>query len=162
MTVRHDRHRAGNAAPASRPTRMTVLIGNAREVRRGYEVISPTRLMRTWRLLTAVNEELHSDGADDAAARRAAMVFNALRSEVVRSISPRLAAEVRELLPPLDENSGVAGTRAACSGALSWLDSLMTSMLMQLAEQGGPAGRTNGMPSVDGRPPAAGRTPRTP
>jgi hypothetical protein len=38
-----------------------------------------------------------------------------LRNEVVRSISPQLAAEVRELLPPLDEDSGVAGTRAACS-----------------------------------------------
>ncbi|MER7545116.1 proteasome activator [Spirillospora sp. NPDC127506] len=141
MTARQEPHRTVHARGRPAPARMTVLIGDAREARRGYEVTSPTRLMRAWRLLTAVNEELHSEGIDDAGARRAAMVFNALRNEVVRSISPHLAAEVRELLPPLDEDSGVAGTRAACSAALGWLDSLVTSMLMQLAEQGERAAR---------------------
>lgn len=143
MTIRQEPKRTGNTAPA----RVTVLIGDAREACRGYEVTSPTRLMRAWRLLTAVNEELHSDGIDDVGARRTALVFNALRDEVVRSISPQLAAEVRDLLPPLDEDSGVAGTRAACSGALGWLDSLMTAMLMQLAEQGDRLVQENGPPS---------------
>ncbi|MEV4678553.1 MULTISPECIES: proteasome activator [Actinomadura] len=153
MNTRRKPHRTGSGAPVPRPIRMTVLIGDAREARRGYEVTAPTRLMRTWRLLTAVNEELHSGGVDDAAAHRAAMVFNALRNEVVRSVSPQLAEEVRELLPPLDENSGVAGTRAACSGALGWLDSLMTSMLMQLARQGGLAGGPDDAAITGRRPP---------
>ena len=138
MTARQEPHRTVHARGRPAPARMTVLIGDAREARRGYEVTSPTRLMRAWRLLTAVNEELHSKGIDDAGARRAAMVFNALRNEVVRSISPHLRGEV---LPLLDEDSGVAGTRAACSAALGWLDSLVTSMLMQLAEQGERAAR---------------------
>ncbi|MEU8344810.1 hypothetical protein AB0C74_24175 [Spirillospora sp. NPDC048832] len=109
-----------------------------------------------------MNEELHADGADDAGARRAAMVFNALRNQVVRSISPELATEVRELLPPLDEDSGVAGTRAACSGALGWLDSLMTALLMQLAQQGELAGRPDEATPADGQPPAAVRPLRRP
>ncbi|MEU8344809.1 hypothetical protein AB0C74_24170 [Spirillospora sp. NPDC048832] len=41
MTTRQEAYRTGNIAPASRPTRMTVLIGDAREARRGYKVTSP-------------------------------------------------------------------------------------------------------------------------
>ncbi|MEU8801071.1 hypothetical protein [Spirillospora sp. NPDC048819] len=81
---------------------MTVVIRDDHKARRGYEVTAPARLMRTWRLLTAVNEELHVDGAGDAGARRAARMFNLLRQEVVHSISPSLAEEMHELLPSLD------------------------------------------------------------
>ncbi|WP_165966740.1 proteasome activator [Actinomadura sp. 7K507] len=120
---------------------MTVVIGQGHEARsKGYGVTAPTRLMRTWRMLTAVNEELHSGIADDAAVHRAAMVFNVLRKEAISSLSPSLADEVRKLLPPLAEDSDLADTRVACASALGWLDSLMTSMLMQLAGQSEPVG----------------------
>ncbi|MFA1542641.1 proteasome activator [Actinomadura monticuli] len=115
---------------AAGPVNLTVVIGAAgEEVQKDYVVTAPTHLMRAWRLLTAVNEELHAEGADDAEAHRAAMVFNVLRHEVINSVSPALAEEMRELLPPLDENSGIAGTRASCSAALGWLDGLMTSSI---------------------------------
>ncbi|SPT51164.1 hypothetical protein [Actinomadura madurae] len=142
MTAQRKPDRRPRAAAG--PVGLTVVIGAGSEARKKYEVTAPTHLIRAWRLLTAVNEELHTEGTDDAGARRAARLFNVLRDEVVRSVSPPLAEEVRELLPPLDEHSGVAETRAACSGALGWLDSLMTSMLMQLAAQGE---RVNGRPS---------------
>ncbi|TYB43926.1 hypothetical protein [Actinomadura chibensis] len=102
-----------------------------------HEVTAPLRLLRTWRLLTAVNEQLHADDADDAGAHRAAAMFNVLRDEVLRSVSPPLAEEVRGLLPPLDEHSDVAGTRTACAAALAWLDGLMTGVLPHLAEGNG-------------------------
>ncbi|TMQ90518.1 hypothetical protein ETD83_35115 [Actinomadura soli] len=143
MIARHqppDRH--DPAAPTPRPAQMTIPIGDGREARQGYEVTAPTRLLRTWRLLSAMNEELHAAGADTAGAHRAAMMFNVLRDELIRSVSQPLAAEVRELLPPLDEHCGVAGTRTACAAALAWLDSLIAAMLLQSAQQGErPAGR---------------------
>lgn len=122
-------------------------IGDASESRKGYEVTAPTRLLRAWQLLTAVNEELHADGTDDEAGRRAAKVFNLLRDDLVRSVSPPLAREVDLLLPRLAENADLAATRIACSGALGWVNSLMTSMLMQFAGQSDRVAHKNGTPA---------------
>ncbi|TYK43607.1 hypothetical protein [Actinomadura decatromicini] len=130
------RHEPPNRSVSEFPRR-SIPIGGGREARNGCEVTAPIRLLRTWRLLTAVNEQLHADAADEAAAHRAATMFNVLRDEVLRSVSPPLAEEVRKLLPPLDEHSGVAGTRTACAAALAWLDGLMTSVLPHLAEGNG-------------------------
>ncbi|MFI0411740.1 hypothetical protein [Actinomadura sp. 3N508] len=137
MTTRHrppDHEKRPAQAP--RPARMTIPIGVGREAREGYEVTAPARLLRTWRLLSAMNAELHADDADEAGAHRAAMMFNVLLDEVARSVSAPLAAEMRALFPPLDEHCGVAGARTACAAALGWLDGLMTSMLLRFAQQG--------------------------
>ncbi|MFA1542695.1 hypothetical protein [Actinomadura monticuli] len=156
MTIRREPPRPyGRGGAASGPSGLIVVIGDAEESRRGYEVTSPTRLLRAWRLLTAVNEELHADGADEEGARRAAKIFNAVRDEAVHSISAPLAEEVRVLLPPLDEDAGLAAARVTCSSALGWLDGLMASMLTQLAGQGDRLAHDNLLPPGD-RPP--GRT----
>jgi hypothetical protein len=132
----HDRSEAVGA-----PARgLTIVIGDAGEARRGCAVTSPTRLMRTWRTLTAVNAALHAGDTDARAVRRAIQTYDTLRQEIIRSVSAPLAREVHQMIPPLEEDAGAVQARMACAGALGWLDALMTSMLMQLAGQGAAVG----------------------
>ncbi|MFD0899212.1 hypothetical protein [Actinomadura sediminis] len=130
---------------AGAPARgLTIVIGEAREARRGCAVTSPSRLMRTWRTLTALNGALHADATDARAVHRAIRTYGTLREEIIRSVSAPLAREVHRMIPPLEEDAGVVEARMACAGALGWLDALMTSMLMQLAGQGAAVAAADG------------------
>lgn len=143
----YDRSEAAGA-----PARgLTIVIGEAAEARRGCAVISPSRLMRTWRTLTAVNDALHTGDTDAEAVRDAIRMYGTLREELIRSVSAPLAREVRRIVPPLEEDAGAAEARTACAGALGWLDGLMTSMLMQLAGQSAAAAAA-GSPGDDAAP----------
>ncbi|MEU9020378.1 hypothetical protein [Actinomadura sp. NPDC048394] len=130
---------------ASTPPRLSqivILIGAPEEVRRtGAKVTAPARLLRAWRLLTMLDREMHAGPYNDETCRRVGRLFNRVRGEVLASVSAPLAEEVRHLIPALDEHPRAVDTRLACSGARGWLDSLVTSMLLQLGSQaaGAPA-----------------------
>ncbi|WP_208269716.1 hypothetical protein [Actinomadura nitritigenes] len=125
---------AGTNTP--RISQIVILIGGPEEARRtGGRVIAPARLLRAWRRLTMLDEEMHAGPHDEEEDRRIGRLFDRLRDEILASVSAPLAEEARLLIPALSEHSGPVETRLACSGALGWLDSLVTSMLMQLGTQ---------------------------
>ncbi|HEU5023514.1 MAG TPA: hypothetical protein VFV01_01205 [Spirillospora sp.] len=135
--------RVRNVAGTSPPhlSQIVILIGGPEEARRsGDKVIAPARLLRAWRLLTMLDREMHTGPHTDQESRRVGRLFDHVRGEILASVSASLADEVHRLIPALGERPGTVDTRLACSGALGWLDSLVTSMLLQL---GGPAARAS-------------------
>ncbi|WP_067461220.1 proteasome activator [Actinomadura macra] len=152
--LREDENRRVTAQP---PPHITVLIGESGESGRGHRVTEPARLMRIWKLLTAVNAELHAGAVTHAGVLRAARILGRIREDATRCVSPPLADELRRLIPPLGENPTADDVRVAYAGALGWFDSLLSAMLLQIATQEGRAslglrpGR-NTPPNRRGRP----------
>jgi hypothetical protein len=131
------RETAGTAPPPT--TQIVILIGGPEEARRtGAKVIAPARLLRAWRRLTMLDREVHAGRHDDAESRRIGRLFDQVRGEILASVSAPLAEEAHRLIPALGERPGPADTRIACSGTLAWLDSLVTSMLLQLGSEAAP------------------------
>jgi hypothetical protein len=133
--------RVREAASTGPPRRsqLVILIGGPEEARRtGDSVTAPARLLRAWRLLTMLDQEMHAGRHVDEESHRIGRLFNRVRREILASVSAPLAEEARHLIPALSERPGPADTRIACSGALGWLDRLVTSMLLQLGGQATP------------------------
>ena len=93
---------------------------------------APARVLRLYAMLIeAVGENWPPDMPPQALARIQRLVETA-RVELERSISPALAAELREFLGPYGAHPDAAGLRLECVGLLGWLSGLVTVMLDEL------------------------------
>lgn len=128
-------------------------------------VEAPDRLLRMWQLLRATGDELQRVTLPSAAIPRLEAQLRAVTSELERSVSPDLAAELHHLLGGAGRTAPAtpAQLRVEYSILLGWTGGLVIGMLGQLEAASGQL-RWRGRPDAGARrsaraAPAAGRKP---
>ena len=95
-------------------------------------VQAPARVLRMWAVLTATDHELHQPPALSAAALpRLRRSLQLVRTELARSVSAPLAAELSDLLPSPPAAPSMDELRVECAGLLGWTVGLVLEILEQ-------------------------------
>ena len=135
MTMAHEQ--AGNRV-SSTPSLVIALDGSGTG-QGACRVEAPGRVLRIWAVLTATDHELHQPPALSAATLpRLRRSLQFVRTELARSVSAPLAAELSDLLPSppaspsIDDSPSMAELRVECAGLLGWTGGLVLQILEQL------------------------------
>ncbi len=113
-------------------TPVVVLLGGPAGARRACRVEAPGRVLRMWSLLNAADEELHQVTLPPEAVPRLQHLLEAVRADLVRSVSPALADELRQLTNWPAGPQGLDELRVECVSLLGWTAGLVLAMLGQL------------------------------
>jgi len=116
--------------PASTP--VVVLLDGPAGTRHACRVEAPGRLLRTWFLLNAADQELHQVRPPPEAAPRLQHLLEAVRADLERSVSPALADELRHLTHWPAGPRGLDELRVESVTLLGWTSGLVLAMLGQL------------------------------
>ena len=96
-------------------------------------VEAPGRVLRMWTVLTATDHELHQPPAPSPdALPRLRRSLQVVRTELTRSVSVPLAAELSGLLPPQPASPGMDELRVECASLLGWTGGLVAEILKQV------------------------------
>ena len=113
--------------------RLAVVLGRPADASSICRVDAPGRVLRIWALLNHADDELHQASVPPEAAARLQRQLDALTSELERSVSPALAAELHHLIP---EGKAAVPTadelRVEYASLLGWAGGLVIEMLSQV------------------------------
>jgi hypothetical protein len=93
------------------------------------EIAAPGRLLRLWSLLQATLEQIDHATPPPEGIPRLQRQLRAIRRELENTVSPPLAAELRQIAPPRDGALSAAELRMECAVLTSWTGSLTMQML---------------------------------
>jgi hypothetical protein len=93
------------------------------------EITAPSRLLRLWSLLQATLEQIDHVTPPPEGIPRLQRQLRAIRRELENTVSPALAAELRQIAPPRDGALSAAELRMECAVLTSWTGSLTMQML---------------------------------
>ena len=85
-----------------------------------------------WAVLSATDRELHQPTLTSAALSRLQRSLEVTRTELERSVSAPLAAELCGLLPPQATRPGMDELRVECASLLGWTSGVAEGILEQL------------------------------
>jgi hypothetical protein len=115
------------------PPGLAVVLGRPADASRICRVDAPGRVLRIWALLNDAGKELHQVSLPPAAAARLQRQLDVLTGELMRSVSPALAGELRHIIgqgkaaaPTVDE------LRVEYASLLGWTGGLVIEMLSQI------------------------------
>jgi proteasome activator-like protein len=93
---------------------------------------NPVRLLRVYALLQATLEQLRGAALPPEGMPGLQRQFQVIRREIERAVSPSLAVELRQILPPHEAAPSAGAVRIECAGLASWVESLVAQMLTVL------------------------------
>jgi proteasome activator-like protein len=122
------------------PEHMKIVLDGPVESPHACRVDDPGRLLRVWALVNAASRELHQAGIPQAAVATLQRQLRADASELQRSLSPELAAELGRLMRHDDAVPvGADELRVEYATLLGWLGGVVIAMLDQLEQCGASA-----------------------
>ncbi len=122
MTIGHMGH---PARPAMSTAPLVIALDRPETGPGASRVQAPGRVPRMWAVLTETDRELHQQPAlSPDALPRLRRSLRVVRTELTRSVSAPLAAELSDLLPPPPASPGMAELRVECAGLLGWVGGL--------------------------------------
>jgi hypothetical protein len=129
MTTAHEQ--AGNRV-ASAPS-LVIALDRLGTGRGACRVEAPARVLRMWTVLTATDRELRQlPVLSPAALPRLHRSLQVVRTELTRSVSAPLAAELCDLLPPQPASPSMDELRIECASLLGWTGGLVLEILDQI------------------------------
>ena len=129
MTMAHEQ--AGNRVTSAPP--LVIALDRLGTGRGACRVEAPARVLRMWTVLTATDHELHQPPVlSSDALPRLHRSLQVVRTELTRSVSAPIAAELSDLLPPLPASPGMDELRIECASLLGWTGGLVLEILDQV------------------------------
>ncbi len=111
---------------------LVVALGPLAGSGKAYRVQAPGRVIRVYAMLCEASEELRSPDPPPESLAQAQHLVEVARAEIERSVSPALAAELRQLCGSGAAAAGAAEVRLEYSGLLGWLSGLVVAMATEL------------------------------
>ncbi len=125
---------AEQASERRRERPWVVVVADTSRAGQTYRVEAPGRVLRMFGMLSAARDELDLTTVPPEGRARVHRLLEVVSSELERSVSPALAAELHELVGRLEGVPGAAELRIEYASLLGWASGLVVAMLDQLAD----------------------------
>ena len=125
---------AKQASESRRERPWVVVVADTGRAGQTYRVEAPDRVLRMFGMLSAARDELDLTTVPPEGRARVHQLLEVVSSELERSVSPALGAELHELVRRVEGVPGAAELRIEYASLLGWASGLVVAMLDQLAD----------------------------